>query len=183
MAKVGKRYFTAEFKREAVALWETSGRTQTEVAGELGIMPTMLRRWQRGIGVGEVKSAAQPPPSIMASPAEQASEIAQAAARARPHTDGARYPKKSRWHGPRSGNTQDRWLRRAGPSMPLGDARRGATGPVRIHRGILQSAPHALGPQVSHSRTGREKHDGLTQVSVQPREDQRGYTDFQGRDW
>ena len=40
MAKVGKRYFTAEFKREAVALWETSGRTQTEVAGELGIMPT-----------------------------------------------------------------------------------------------------------------------------------------------
>lgn len=54
MARVGKRYFTAEFKREAVALWETSGRTQTEVAGELGIMPTMLRRWQRGIGVGDV---------------------------------------------------------------------------------------------------------------------------------
>ena len=45
MAKVGKRYFTPEFKREAVALWETSGRTQAEIAGELGIMPTMLRRW------------------------------------------------------------------------------------------------------------------------------------------
>lgn len=27
MAKVGKRYFTAEFKREAVALWETLGKT------------------------------------------------------------------------------------------------------------------------------------------------------------
>ena len=76
MAKVGKRYFTAEFKREAVALWETSGRTQAEVAGDLGIMPTMLRRWQRGIGVGEVKTAAQPPTLIMASPADQASEIA-----------------------------------------------------------------------------------------------------------
>ena len=71
MAKVGKRYFTAEFKREAVALWDTSGRTQTEVAGELGIMPTMLRRWQRGIGVGDVKAAAQPPTSIMASPADR----------------------------------------------------------------------------------------------------------------
>jgi transposase len=76
MTKVGKRYFTPEFKREAVALWETSGRTQTEVAGELGIMPTMLRRWQRGIGVGAVKLTAQPPTSIMASPADQASEIA-----------------------------------------------------------------------------------------------------------
>jgi transposase len=76
MAKIGKRYFTAEFKREAVALWEASGRTQTEVAGELGIMPTMLRRWQRGIGVGAAQSAAQLPTSMMASPADQASEIA-----------------------------------------------------------------------------------------------------------
>ncbi len=44
MAKVWKRYFTREFKREAVALWETSGRTQAEIASELGIMPTMKRR-------------------------------------------------------------------------------------------------------------------------------------------
>ena len=57
MAKVGKRYFTPEFKREAVALRETSGRTQAEIASELGIMPTTLRRWQRGIGVGAVKTA------------------------------------------------------------------------------------------------------------------------------
>lgn len=42
MAKVGKRYFTAEFKREAVALWETNGRPQGEIAGELGIMHGML---------------------------------------------------------------------------------------------------------------------------------------------
>lgn len=76
MAKVGKWYFTPEFKRKAVALWETSGRTQAEIAGELGIMPTMLRRWQRGIDVGAVKTVAQPPTSIMASPADQTSEIA-----------------------------------------------------------------------------------------------------------
>lgn len=47
MASTMKRRFTDEFKREAVALWDTSGRLQTEVANELGIMPTMLRRWQR----------------------------------------------------------------------------------------------------------------------------------------
>ena len=76
MASIGKRYFTAEFKREAVALWETSGRPQTEVAGELGIMPGMLRRWQRGIGVGAVTAAAQPAKSTVASPADQASLIA-----------------------------------------------------------------------------------------------------------
>lgn len=51
MAKVGKRYFTDEFKREAVTLWETSGRMQTDVACELGIMPTMLRRWQRALEI------------------------------------------------------------------------------------------------------------------------------------
>ncbi|WP_156347896.1 transposase, partial [Sphingomonas sp. Leaf231] len=37
MAITTKRRFTDEFKREAVALWETSGRMQTEVAAELGI--------------------------------------------------------------------------------------------------------------------------------------------------
>ena len=76
MTKTTKRRFTDVFKREAVALWETSGRLQTDIARELGIMPTMLRRWQRGLGDGVVKSAAQPPTSIMASPADQASEIA-----------------------------------------------------------------------------------------------------------
>lgn len=76
MAKVGKRHFAPEFKRDVVAWWETSGRTQAEIAGELGIMPAMLRRWQCGIGVGAVKTAAQPPTSIIASPADQAPEIA-----------------------------------------------------------------------------------------------------------
>ncbi len=79
MASTTKRRFTDEFKREAVALWETSGRLQTEVAGELGIMPTMLRRWQRKLHEGSTLPkipAAKPPVSTMASPADQASEIA-----------------------------------------------------------------------------------------------------------
>lgn len=80
MASTTKRRFTDEFKREAVALWETSGRPQTAVAGELGIMPTMLRRWQRKFhqqsGAPATSPAAKPPVSTMASPADQASEIA-----------------------------------------------------------------------------------------------------------
>lgn len=73
MASVTKRRFTDEFKREAVALWETSGRLQTEVAAELGIMPTMLRRWQRKLqesSAPPASPAARPPG---ASPADQAS--------------------------------------------------------------------------------------------------------------
>ncbi len=79
MASTTKRRFTDEFKREAVALWETSGRMQTEVAAELGIMPTMLRRWQRRFeesGPPPSSPAAKPPVPLMASPADQASEIA-----------------------------------------------------------------------------------------------------------
>jgi len=78
MAKTTKRRFIDEFKREAVALWETSGRPQTDVARDLGIMPTMLRRWQRKLQEGGVSAtpAAKPPVSTMASPADQASEIA-----------------------------------------------------------------------------------------------------------
>ncbi|WP_443026103.1 IS3 family transposase [Sphingomonas sp. PB2P19] len=101
MASTTKRRFTDEFKREAVALWETSGRMQTEVAAELGIMPTMLRRWQRKLGDSSASAespAAKPPVSAMTSPADQASEIA----RLRRELDRARMerdiPKKSRRH-------------------------------------------------------------------------------------
>ncbi len=63
MASTKKRRFTDEFKREAVALWETSGRMQTEVAVELGIMPTMLRPWQR-----EQQEGSAPPTGLAAKP-------------------------------------------------------------------------------------------------------------------
>ena len=39
MGLKARREFTDEFKREAVALWETSGRMQTDIARELGISP------------------------------------------------------------------------------------------------------------------------------------------------
>ncbi|GJD64427.1 hypothetical protein MPEAHAMD_4609 [Methylobacterium frigidaeris] len=45
MAKT-RREFTPEFKREAVALLESSGRSQMQIAAELGIQPSMLRQWR-----------------------------------------------------------------------------------------------------------------------------------------
>jgi transposase len=38
--------FAPEFKREAVALPESSGRPLTQVASELGIQPSKLRAWR-----------------------------------------------------------------------------------------------------------------------------------------
>ena len=43
-----RRQFTDDFKREAVALLVSSGRPLTQIAGELGIAPSMLRNWRRG---------------------------------------------------------------------------------------------------------------------------------------
>ncbi|TNC49542.1 transposase [Rubellimicrobium rubrum] len=40
-----RREFSPEFKREAVALLESSGRPQMQIAAELGIQPLMLRSW------------------------------------------------------------------------------------------------------------------------------------------
>ena len=42
----GRRQFTDEFKREAVALLASSGRPLTQIAGELGIASSMLRNWR-----------------------------------------------------------------------------------------------------------------------------------------
>ncbi len=42
-----RRTFTDEFKREAVALLESSGRPLMQVAAELGIQPSQLRHWQK----------------------------------------------------------------------------------------------------------------------------------------
>ena len=43
-SNMSKRY-TAEFKRDAVALVRSSGRNVTEVARELGVSPEGLRGW------------------------------------------------------------------------------------------------------------------------------------------
>ena len=44
----GRRHFTDEFKREAVALLVSSGRPLSQIASELGISPSMLRNWRNG---------------------------------------------------------------------------------------------------------------------------------------
>jgi len=42
----GRRQYTDEFKREAVALLASSGRPLLQIANELGISPSMLRNWR-----------------------------------------------------------------------------------------------------------------------------------------
>jgi transposase len=69
MAKT-RREFTLEFKREAVSLWETSGRPQTEVAAELGLQPSQLRRWQKLIrGAGPRSAGPASGPALPLAPA------------------------------------------------------------------------------------------------------------------
>ena len=80
MAKT-RREFTPKFKREAVALFESSGRSQMQIAAELGIQPSMLRQWRTVLMEGSLPkrpasllgSAAA---SLVASPSDQAAEIA-----------------------------------------------------------------------------------------------------------
>ena len=82
MAKT-RREFTPKFKREAVALLQSSGRPLTQIAAELGIQPLMLRSWRsaqnggparsRVTGPGAGPSAATP---AAPSPADQAAEVA-----------------------------------------------------------------------------------------------------------
>ena len=47
MSKREKRTFTEDFKREAVRLTETSGRTIAQVADDLGLGLSTLSRWRR----------------------------------------------------------------------------------------------------------------------------------------
>lgn len=75
-----RRDFTPEFKREAVALLESSGRPLMQIATELGISPSMLRNWRavvKGVAPRSRGSKAPAPSaSPMTSPADQAAEIA-----------------------------------------------------------------------------------------------------------
>ena len=47
MGKRERRTFTEDFKREAVRLTETSGRTIAQLADDLGIGLSTLTRWKR----------------------------------------------------------------------------------------------------------------------------------------
>jgi len=56
----GRRQFTDEFKREAVALLASSGRPLTQIAAELGIAPSMLRNWRGRSGGRNAGPALRP---------------------------------------------------------------------------------------------------------------------------
>ena len=74
-----RRSFTNEFKREAVALLQSSGRPLMQIADELGIQPSMLRNWRNA---GGVPAGASSRPDMQAtspqagSPGDQSAEIA-----------------------------------------------------------------------------------------------------------
>jgi len=90
-----KRRFSDESNREATSLWKTSGRMRTD-GGRVGIMPTMLRRWQRRLEEGSAPQAspAAKPLSMIASPADQSSEMRGGIA-SLAGADGARYINKN----------------------------------------------------------------------------------------
>ena len=72
----GRRQFTDEFKREAVALLASSGRPLLQIASELGISPSILRNWRNGSGGRDAGSARRPIPAPAPHPAPAAaSEI------------------------------------------------------------------------------------------------------------
>lgn len=74
-----RRSFTGEFKREAVALLQSSGRPLMQIAEELGIQPSMLRNWRKAV---RVPAGASWRPDTQAtapqagSPGDQSAEIA-----------------------------------------------------------------------------------------------------------
>jgi transposase len=73
----GRRRFTDDFKREAVALLASSGRPLMQIATELGIAPSMLRNW-RNRGVGQHAGPALRPNTPASTPhsaADPAAEI------------------------------------------------------------------------------------------------------------
>ena len=73
-----RRIFTPEFKRQAVALFETSGRKVAAVAAEIDVSETVLRHWIAQLGAGAAASpAGSRPVSAGPSLADQAAEIAQ----------------------------------------------------------------------------------------------------------
>lgn len=92
-----RRIFTDEFKQEAVALLASSGRSLAQIARELGVQASVLRKWQRrltgsgGTSMPPIQQATAPPDhwrrsSIGNHPFET---------RTRPHPDGTGYIKKT----------------------------------------------------------------------------------------
>lgn len=71
-----RRIFTPEFKRQAVALFESSGRKVAAVAAEIDVSETVLRHWIGQFGAGAAPSPAASRAGPGLSLADQAAEIA-----------------------------------------------------------------------------------------------------------
>ena len=77
MAQKKRRFFPEEFKRQAVDRVETSGLRITDIAAELGIHETQLRRWMRQLGRSGTGPARRPVTQAQGpSPADLAAENA-----------------------------------------------------------------------------------------------------------
>src|SRR3982074_3757682 len=79
MERSERRSFTDDYKRQAVDLVASSGRSIGSVAKELGLRDSVLRRWveQRGAGRGAPAAARGPPTRRTTLPWENhAAEIA-----------------------------------------------------------------------------------------------------------
>jgi transposase-like protein len=76
----GRRQFTDEFKREAVALLASSGRRLTQIAAELDIAPSMFRNWRgrsggRNAGLALRPNTPAPAPHSVPDPAAEISRL------------------------------------------------------------------------------------------------------------
>ena len=72
-----RRSFTDDYKRQAVDLVASSGRSIGSVAKELGLRDSVLRRWVEQRGAGREPTAPRRPTTQAALPsADQAAEIA-----------------------------------------------------------------------------------------------------------
>jgi transposase len=73
-----RRSFTDDYKRQAVDLVASSGRSIGSVAKELGLRESVLRRWVEKRGMGREPMAAGPrmAPQATLPSADQASELA-----------------------------------------------------------------------------------------------------------
>ena len=77
MEKKKRRYFPDEFKRQAAERVETSGLSIMDVAAELGVHETQLRRWIRQFGKSGTGPARRPNTQAQGtSPADLAAENA-----------------------------------------------------------------------------------------------------------
>jgi transposase len=59
MASMARRQYTEEFKRETVELIKSSGKSQAQIARELGISDQNISRWWQEYGQGDNKDEAQ----------------------------------------------------------------------------------------------------------------------------